>query len=157
MLLLGRVALLMCAVCACCSTALARDIAIVVHKGNSTRSIPFATLVRMCKGLQRKWPDNRDLTVVMRQPAAPEMKLVLRKIFALTPEATNQLITAANQTRRDHPAILLVDSDDVLIRAVETNPGAIGLVDVYSITGTINVVKVDGKSPLEPGYVLHGN
>jgi ABC-type phosphate transport system substrate-binding protein len=157
MLRLGRVALLICAIAACCSTASARDVAIVVHKGNSIRSIPLATLIRMCKGQQRKWPDNRDLTVIMRQPAAPEMKLVLRKIFGATPEETNQLINAANQTRREHPVILLVESDDVLVKAVETNPGAIGLVDVYSITGGINVVKVDGKSPLEPGYVLHGN
>ena len=48
-------------------------------------------------------------------------------------------------------------SDDVLIQAVATNPGTIGLVDVYSINGAITVLKVDGKSPLEPGYALHGN
>jgi hypothetical protein len=36
-------------------------------------------------------------------------------------------------------------------------PGAVGVVDVYSITGGINVLKIDGKVPLDPGYVLHGN
>ena len=30
----------------------------------------------------------------------------------------------------------------------------VGLVDVYSITSHINVVKVDGKLPLEQGYAL---
>jgi hypothetical protein len=30
-------------------------------------------------------------------------------------------------------------------------------VDVYSINGGINVLKIGGKLPLEPGYPLHGN
>src|SRR6185312_6833830 len=33
-------------------------------------------------------------------------------------------------------------------------PGGLGVVDVYSITSTINVLKVDGKLPLEQGYPL---
>ena len=35
--------------------------------------------------------------------------------------------------------------------------GAVGLVDVYSITGAVKVVKIGGKLPLESGYPLHGN
>ena len=46
------------------------------------------------------------------------------------------------------------DSDEALLKIVETTPGAVGLVDVYSITNRINVVKVDGKLPLEQGYLL---
>ena len=34
---------------------------------------------------------------------------------------------------------------------------AIGVVDVYSINSSVAVVKLAGKLPLEPGYVLHGN
>jgi hypothetical protein len=37
---------------------------------------------------------------------------------------------------------------------VESIPGAVGLVDVYSLNGKVNVLKVDGKLPLEQGYVL---
>jgi len=40
---------------------------------------------------------------------------------------------------------------------VESIPGAIGLVDVYSITSRVNVVKVDGRLPLEQGYLLKGD
>jgi hypothetical protein len=38
---------------------------------------------------------------------------------------------------------------------VEATPGAVGLVDVSSIKGNINVVKVDGKLPTEEGYLPH--
>jgi hypothetical protein len=40
---------------------------------------------------------------------------------------------------------------------VEAIPGAVGLVDVYSINSRVNVLKVDGKLPLEQGYFLQGN
>ena len=36
-------------------------------------------------------------------------------------------------------------------------PGAVGVVDVYSINSSVVVVKIAGKLPLEPGYLLHGN
>ena len=68
--------------------------------------------------------------------------------------ASNTLFGSSGPGRA---TVLVANSDDVLIQAVATNPGAIGLVDVYSITGAVSVLKVDGKSPLEPGYALHGN
>jgi len=59
--------------------------------------------------------------------------------------------------RLDRPAIILGGSDEEIIRKVESMPGAVGLVDVYSITGAVQVIKIGGKLPLESGYPLHGN
>jgi len=30
-------------------------------------------------------------------------------------------------------------------------------VDVYAINSSVEVIKIGGKLPLEPGYPLHGN
>jgi hypothetical protein len=35
--------------------------------------------------------------------------------------------------------------------------GAVGVVDVYSINSSVVVMKIAGKLPMEPGYLLHGN
>jgi hypothetical protein len=56
-----------------------------------------------------------------------------------------------------HPAIMMVDSDEELVNKVASIPGAVGVVDVYSINSGVAVVKIAGKLPLEPGYLLHGN
>jgi ABC-type phosphate transport system substrate-binding protein len=56
-----------------------------------------------------------------------------------------------------HPAVMLVDSDEDLVNKVASIPGAIGVVDVYAINSSVAVVKLAGKLPLEPGYLLHGN
>jgi hypothetical protein len=42
------------------------------------------------------------------------------------------------------------------VRIVEGNPGAIGIIDVYNVTGGVKVVKIEEKQPFDPGYVLKG-
>ena len=48
-----------------------------------------------------------------------------------------------------------VVSDEELLNLVQSTPGAVGLVDVRAINDHVNVVKVDGKLPLEAGYLPH--
>jgi hypothetical protein len=127
----------------------ARDIAAVVGKTNSMKVIALADLAKMAK-TTRKWPDGKAVTFVMRDPSAAEMKLVLQKVFGMTADEVKALIAANKQS------FLIVESDSAVVKTVAAMPSAIGLVDVYSITGAVNVVKIDGKTPLEPGYILHG-
>ena len=67
------------------------------------------------------------------------------------------LIATANHGRANHPAIMIVDSDEELVNKVASTPGAVGVVDVYAINSSISVVRLAGKLPLEPGYWLHGD
>ena len=137
--------------------AQAKDLALVSNKGNGLSEMTMAELIKVCKAQVNKWPDGKPATFVMRSPAAADAKLVLEKIFAMTPEAVDSLVTSANHERANHPAIVVVSSDDELVRRVASTPGAIGLVDVYSINSSVQVVKIGGKLPLEPGYAMHGN
>jgi len=135
----------------------ARDLALVSNKANSVTVMTLPDLVKICKGQVNHWPDGKPVTFITRNPSLPEMRLVLEKIYGMPKEEVSTLITTANHGRANHPAIVVVDSDDALVQRVESTAGAVGLVDVYSITGGVRVVKVAGKLPLEPGYPLHGN
>ena len=137
--------------------AASRDIALVSNKSNGVTAVTLPDLVKICKGQANRWPDGKAVTFITRDPASPDMKLVLEKIYGLPKSEVSAVIAAANHSRTNHPAIVVVDSDEVLVKKVESIPGAIGLVDVYSITGGVTVVRIAGKLPLEPGYVLHGN
>lgn len=137
--------------------AAARDMALISNKSNHVESVSVAELIKICKGQSQHWPDGRPVTFITRDPAAPEMKLVLEKIYSLPKEEVAALIANANHNRVNHPAILVVDSDEALVKKVETTPGAVGLVDVYAITGSVTVLRVGDKLPLQPGYLLHGN
>ncbi len=139
------------------ATAQAKDLALISNKNNSLPDLTMADIVKVCKGQQHRWPDGKPVTLIMRAPGSTDLKIVEEKVYGLTPEAINDLIASANHSRADHPAIIVASSDEDAIRKVESMPGAIGLVDVYSITGAVKVVKIGGKLPLEAGYPLHGN
>jgi ABC-type phosphate transport system substrate-binding protein len=139
------------------ATAAAKDMALISNKGNSLPPIALADLTKICKGQLNRWPDGKPVTIVMHQPGTADLKIVEDKVYSATSEDVRELITAANHNRADRPAIVLGNSDEEIIHKVESTPGAVGLVDVYSITGAVQVVKIGGKLPLESGYPLHGN
>lgn len=139
------------------ATATAKDVALVSNKNNSLQAMALADVVKVCKGQMGHWPDGKPVTIIMRQPGSADLKIVEEKIYGLTPQEVRDVITSANHSRADRPAILLGNSDEEVIHKVESMPGAVGLVDVYSINGAVKVVKIGGKLPLESGYPLHGN
>jgi hypothetical protein len=139
------------------SLASARDLALVANKSNALGAITIADLAKVCKAQTGRWPDGRSVTFVLRSPSAPEMKVVLEKVYGMSAAELSSLIVSSNQAHPSHPPFLLVTSDDELVNTVASMPGAVGIVDVYSINSSVAVVKIAGKLPLEPGYLLHGN
>jgi hypothetical protein len=138
----------------------ARDLALVSNKSNAVSaggSITLTDLVKVCKAQTNRWPDGKPVTFVMRSPSVPAMKVVLEKVYGMSESEVSGLIVSSNRGRGSHPAIVIATSDEELVNQVASVPGAIGVVDVYSINSSVAVVKVAGKLPLEPGYLLHGN
>lgn len=153
----GRVTSVFLFLAASVSLAMARDLAVVSNQANSVSAIAFPDLVKVCKAQTNRWPDGKPVTFIMRGPATPEMKIILEKVYELPEAQVKQLITSANHGRTNHPAIIVADSDEELVNKVASIPGAVGVVDVYAINSSVAVVKLAGKLPLEPGYLLHGN
>lgn len=133
----------------------AKDLAVVVNKANETRSISSADLAKLLKNATRKWTNGQDVIIVMRDPATPEMRVLLQKVFGMSADQFKAMTATANQGRPT-PAFVFADSDDLVLKMVASSSGAIGVTDVYAINSSVNVVKVEGKMPLEPGYLLHG-
>jgi ABC-type phosphate transport system substrate-binding protein len=129
----------------------AKQLAIVSDTTNTTLNISAADLIKIFNGHNHTWPDGRAIKIVMRDPSSLDMQLVLRKLFNMTPDQAHVFI----QTHRD--AIVIADSDDAVLRFVSTSHGALGVVDLYSLTKDVVVVKIDGKLPVEQGYLLRGN
>ena len=139
------------------TTAMAKDVALISNRNNSVPEMSLVELTKVCKGLTNRWPDGKPVTLVMREPGSADLKIVEEKIYGLNSDAVRGLVAEANHSRADRPAIILGKTDEEVIRKVESVPGAVGLVDVYSITGAVKVLKIGGKLPLEAGYPLHGN
>jgi len=129
----------------------AKQIAVIVDKSNTVGSMTAADLAKVFKFDKGKWPDGKNIVLVLRDPATPEMRTALEKLYHMQPQELQALLLT------HHAAVVVAKTEEELVHSVETIPGAVGLVDVYSITGRVNVLKVDGKLPLEQGYALKGN
>jgi ABC-type phosphate transport system substrate-binding protein len=127
----------------------AKSMAVVVDKANATSNLTAIDLIKILQASNRKWPDGKNVTVVMRDPNSPEMQQFLQRLYKMSPDEVKTFLASHKGT------FVTAESDEILIKLVESTPGAVGLVDVYSITSHINVLKVDGKLPLEQGYALH--
>jgi ABC-type phosphate transport system substrate-binding protein len=133
----------------CCLPCEAKHMAVVVNKNNSTANVSAQDLTKIFQVNTRKWGDGRNITIVVRDASSPDTQEALQRIYKMS-QAELQAFLAGHKG-----AFVTVDSDEALLKIVENTPGAIGLIDVYSITSKVNVVKVDGKLPLEQGYLLH--
>jgi hypothetical protein len=147
----SRICVLLFLVAGLGATAAAKQLAVIVDKTNNTGSVSAADLAKVFKFDNHKWPDGRPVILVLRDPSTPEMQTAIQKLYHMQPDEFKALL-AAHQS-----GVIMVRSEEELLKSVESIPGAVGLVDVYSINGRVNVLKVDGKLPLEQGYFLKGN
>jgi hypothetical protein len=141
--------------CACTPAIPAvKNMAVVTSAGSKLADVPLAELVKYCKGSTKAWPDGKNFVIVLKNPDLPEMRVALQKLFGGGASEARIAIAKLNETRQ---AAIVVESDDDLLHAVDATPGAIGIIDVYSINSSVKVLRVDGKLPFDVGYVLKGN
>lgn len=126
----------------------AHHLAVVVAKGNGVGSITSANLAKIFKAETKKWPDGRDVVVVLHRDSVSQAETLEHLNKMSESELRDFFATHTDGVR-------LVGSDADILKVVESVPGAIGLVDVRSINDKVRVLKVDGRLPLEDGYLPH--
>ena len=129
----------------------AKQLAIIADKQNSTGNVKASDLANILNGKTKTWADGKAVRIILRDPTSADMEIVYRRVLNMTPDQVRSLMQA-------RPGLIVVaDSDEAVLRFVAATRGAIGVVDLYSLTKDVNVVKVDGKLPFDVGYLLKGN
>ena len=137
-------AFMMCSLLPC----FAHHMAVVVNKDNNVGAVTSAHLSKIFRLEVKKWHDDKDVILVLHKSSSGETS-TLERLSNMSSSELKSFI-AAHQG-----SITIVDSDEDVLKVVETMPGAVGLVDVRSINDQVNVVRVDGKLPMEAGYLPH--
>ncbi len=126
----------------------AHHMAIVVDKDNTVGNVTSAHLARLFRGEVRKWADGKSVMLVLHRNSEGETE-TLRRLTKMPAGEWNKFFAEHKDS------IMLADSDADVLKAVQAAPGSIGMVDVRSVDGSINVVRVDNKLPMESGYLPH--
>jgi ABC-type phosphate transport system substrate-binding protein len=135
--------------------AFATDFAVIVHPSNPIHAMSLVDLGKMFKGKSATWPTGRNVTLILRDPGQPSMKFVIEKVMGVGPDEGKTILTEVS--RKSTAPVVFVPTDQDVVKAVEASPGAMGIVDVYNITGGVKVIKIDEKQPFDPGYALKGH
>ncbi|HLX82388.1 MAG TPA: substrate-binding domain-containing protein [Terriglobales bacterium] len=126
----------------------AHHMAVIVNKDNATSNLTAAHLARIFRSEIKKWPDGTTIVLVLHKSSPGELE-TLEHLNKMSSDDWKAWMAAHKE------AIQVVDSDADVLKIVQSVPGAVGLVDVRSVDGAITVVRVDGKLPMESGYLPH--
>src|SRR5262249_55229880 len=107
-----------------------------------------AQLRRIFRAEARKWPDDRDIVLVIHRSSSGE-SATLERLNKMSPEQWQEW------SKQHQGQLKIVDSDQDVLSVVEGTPGSVGLVDVRSVNDRVKVLHVDGKLPHEEGYLPH--
>ncbi|HSY91450.1 MAG TPA: substrate-binding domain-containing protein [Candidatus Binatus sp.] len=133
---------------ACLTPCFAHHTAVVVNKDNAVENVTSAHLAKIIRGEIKKWPDGKNIMLVLHKDSAGESE-TLERLNKMSAAEWKSFVAAHKDS------ILLVDTDADVLKAVQAEPGAMGLIEVHSVDNSINVVHVDGKLPMEFGYLPH--
>jgi ABC-type phosphate transport system substrate-binding protein len=126
----------------------AHHMAVVINKQNKVDDVMSLHLAKIFRSEVKKWPDGTAIVLVLHQNSTGETE-TLEHLLKISPAELKAMIAA----HRD--SIQMANSDAEVLKIVQATPGAVGLVDVRAVDGSINVVRVDGKLPMESGYLPH--
>jgi len=143
-----RIAVLLFSAIALATPCFAHHMAVVVSRENSVENLTSAQLGKVIRAETKKWGDGKDIMLVLHR-SSPGETLTLQRLNKMSAAQWQQWMNEHKER------ITLVDSDEEILNLVGKSPGAVGLVDVRSVNDRVKVVHVDGKLPLENGYLPH--
>jgi ABC-type phosphate transport system substrate-binding protein len=126
----------------------AHHMAVIVNKENSVSNVSAAELAKIFRSEVKRWPNGTGVVLVLHKDSLGEME-TLEHLNKMSSAEWKAMLAAHKDL------VQVVDSDADVMKIVQSLPGAVGFVDVRSVDGSINIVRVDGKLPMESGYLPH--
>jgi phosphate transport system substrate-binding protein len=131
----------------------AEPLAIVVNRNNPLSEISMSDLRKVFRGQRSRWSNGRRVTLVMRDTGAPERNAILRSLYGLDEmEYRRAHLRAVVSGEAEAPKTLA--SNYGVLRFVYNVPGAIGYVRARDVDDSVKMLRIDGRLPGEPGYLL---
>jgi ABC-type phosphate transport system substrate-binding protein len=136
------------------TTAARQAIAIVVNPQTEVSDISFAELRRLFMGEQQFWKDHSKVTLLVRAPTARERSIVLEKIYRMDEDKFHEYWIGKMFRAEVAGGPKIVYSTDMALNLIAGIKGSITFIPASAVTSEVKVLKIDGKLPSDPTYLL---
>jgi ABC-type phosphate transport system substrate-binding protein len=126
----------------------AHHMAVVVSKQNGVTALSSAQLSKIFRAETKKWPNGKGIQLVLHRASNGEA-VTLQRLNKMSAKQWHSWIAEHKDS------LILVDSDEEVLNYVQNAPAAVGLVDVRSLNDRVALVRINGKVPMEEGYLPH--
>jgi hypothetical protein len=131
------------------------DVAIVVHPDTPVDTMALADVRKVFRGERQYWtPSNIPVVLLVRAPVSRERDVVLRVIYQMSEPQFKQYWIARIFRAEATSGPKIVYSNDVANQLAGAIPGAVGFMPAAEVKPPLKILRVDGKLPGEPGYLI---
>jgi ABC-type phosphate transport system substrate-binding protein len=134
--------------------ATAPEVAVIVHPSNPQSDVSSADLVQILKMERQHWAAGGRIYVVLQESGTREKELVLKKLYRMTDAELKQDYLGKLYRGEIASFPRIAHSNAAARKLVSQAPNAISFIDAASADATVKVLRIQGKKPGEPGYVL---
>ncbi len=132
-------------------------LAVVINKSNPVETLSMAQLRRLIMGDVRTWQDRKPVLLIARDPSTKTFQCMITSIAKMSVADYKRYIINAEFRGEDPLVIQSADSNATAAKLVLQSPAAMAVIDANSLPAlgdSVKIVRVDGKSPGQPGYPL---
>jgi hypothetical protein len=130
------------------------DVAIVAHPETPVEAITLAEVRRVFRGERQYWTPDLPVVLLVRAPVARERSVVLRVIYQMSEPQFKQYWIARIFRAEATSGPKIVYSNDIANQLAGAIPGAVGFMPAGEVKPPLKILRVDGKLPGEPGYII---
>ena len=133
---------------------LADGFAVIVNKSNDTDNVSFNDLVKYFSAQKRFWPNQKKVVIILPGAGSEEKEVLLKKVYKLSEDDLKKEWVGKVYKGEITSPPKTVNSSASAITAVMKEEGGISVIKAGDVSDNVKVLKIDGKSPAEPGYPL---
>jgi len=132
----------------------AGDVALIVNPKNPVADLTWAEVVAIFKAEQQHWKAGERIYLILQESGTPERALLLRRVYQMSDAELKQFWLAKLFRGEIATFPRVVASSSAAKRIVAQAPNALAFIDAAAVDSTVKALRIDGRRPGEPGYLL---
>jgi hypothetical protein len=136
------------------SDAAARELALIVHPQNPVSSLTAIDLREILLMERQHWSGGGRIYLLLPETGSPEKELLLRRALKMSEDRLRRHYLG-KLYGGEIPAFPRVASSGAEARRIVSRaPNALAVVDASAVDSSVKLVRIGGRRPGEPEYLL---